>query len=94
MDCLTQRTSTSRELAELVGIPERQVEEHLPHIVKSLSRDTTRQFMQDPSTCRDCQFVFRDRTRFTTPSRCPRCRSEDIGAPQFRITCHESRSSS
>lgn len=82
---LTGTRLSSHQLAEMLGIPERQVEDHLTHVVRSLARDRTRRFILEPSTCPDCGFVFRDRTRLTRPSRCPRCRSEGITAPRYGI---------
>lgn len=84
-DLLTGTFRSSRQLAELVGIPERQVEDHLGHLIRSLGRDRTRRFVMDPSVCQDCGFVFRERTRLTKPSRCPRCRSEAVSPPRFGI---------
>jgi predicted Zn-ribbon and HTH transcriptional regulator len=69
----------------MLGIPERQVEEHLTHVVKTIARDKTRRFILDPARCQNCAFVFRDRTRLTSPSRCPQCRSEAISTPRFGI---------
>ena len=85
MQRITSALYSSRQLAELVGVPEREVEDHLTHITKSVARDRTRQFVLEPSRCRDCGFVFRDRTRLTRPSRCPRCRSEAISPPRYGI---------
>lgn len=85
MELLAGTLRTSRQLAELVGAPERQVEEHLAHIVRSVARDRARRFVLDPSACQDCGFVFRGRTRLTRPSRCPRCRSEAISVPRYGI---------
>jgi len=85
MQSITGTLYSSRQLAELVGVPERQVEDHLTHVAKSVARDRTRQFVLDPSRCRDCGFVFRERTRLTCPSRCPRCRSEAISPPRYGI---------
>lgn len=75
----------THQLAQMLGIPERQVEDHLEHVVKSVARDKTRRFMLEPSRCQDCEFVFRDRRRLTRPSRCPQCHSEDIAAPRYGI---------
>jgi hypothetical protein len=77
---------TSRELADRLDIPERDVEGHLPHIVRSLARTPQVAFLIEPSTCEGCGFRFRTRTRFTRPGRCPHCRSEDITPPRFEIT--------
>lgn len=85
MELITGALRASRELAELIGIPERQVEDHLTHIVKTVARDKIRRFVLEPSTCQDCRFVFRERTRLTRPSRCPRCRSEAITPPRYGI---------
>ena len=85
MQSITGTLYSSRQLAELVGVPERQVEDHLTHVAKSVARDRTRRFVLDPSRCRDCGFVFRERTRLTCPSRCPRCRSEAISPPRYGI---------
>lgn len=82
---LTGSRLSSYQLAQCLGIPERQVEDHLGHIVKTVSRDKARVFILEPSSCQDCGFVFRDRTRLTRPGRCPRCRSESITAPRYGI---------
>lgn len=85
IELLTGTLLSSHQLAQLLGIPERQVEDHLAHIVKTLSRDPARTFLLEPSECQDCTYVFRERTRLTRPSRCPRCRSEAITSPRFGI---------
>jgi hypothetical protein len=85
IDLITGTRLTSYQLAQLLGIPERQVEDHLTHVVKTLARDQSRRFVLDPSVCQDCGFVFRDRTRLTRPSRCPVCHSEGITAPRYGI---------
>ena len=76
---------SSHQLAQLLGIAERQVEYHLTHVVKTLAHNRSQRFVLDPSVCRDCGFIFRDRTRLTRPSRCPICHSEGITAPRYGI---------
>ena len=76
---------SSYQLAQMLGIAERHVEEHLTHVVKTIARDKTRQFIMDPARCQNCAFIFRDRSRLTRPSRCPHCRSEAIAAPRYGI---------
>jgi transcriptional regulator len=76
---------SSHQLAQMLGIPERQIEDHLTHVVKSVARDPSRRFILEPSTCPDCGFVFQDRRRLTRPSRCPRCRGEGITSPRYGI---------
>jgi predicted Zn-ribbon and HTH transcriptional regulator len=85
MDLLAGTRLTSYQLAQMLGLPERHIEDHLAHVMKSLTRDADRRFVLEPSTCPDCGFVFRDRRRLTKPSRCPRCKSEGITAPRYGI---------
>lgn len=39
VDCLTGSRLSSYQLAQLLGISERQVEDHLLHVVKTVTRD-------------------------------------------------------
>ncbi|MDH5625300.1 MAG: hypothetical protein OEY21_04285 [Nitrospira sp.] len=76
---------SSYQLAHTLGIAERLIEDHLPHVVKTLARDRTQRFVLEPSACSDCGFVFRNRAKLTRPSRCPMCRSEEITVPRYGI---------
>ncbi|MFO0705852.1 MAG: hypothetical protein U0412_03275 [Nitrospira sp.] len=91
IEVLTGTRLATHQLAQLVGIPERQVEEHLEHVVKSVSRDRTRRFILEPARCQECGFVFRDRRKLTRPSRCPQCKSEGVAPPRYGIEVAESR---
>lgn len=86
IDLLTGTLLSSHQLAQLLGMPERHVEDHLTHVVKTLARDPARTFLLEPSTCQDCAYTFRDRTKLTRPSRCPNCRSEAITPPRYGIS--------
>lgn len=85
MQAITGAQRSARDLAHALSIPERQVEEHLAHIAKTLAYGREGRFSLQPSACQDCGFVFRGRTRLTRPSRCPKCRSEAITPPRFEI---------
>ncbi|MGE0821521.1 MAG: transcriptional regulator [Candidatus Binatia bacterium] len=85
LDLLVDRRMTARQLAVVIKISERQVEDHLTHLVKSLERDRSRRFVIEPSECLDCEFVFKERSRITRPSHCPRCRSENTSAPRYGV---------
>lgn len=55
----------------------------LEHIRRSISsRHKMRIF---PSECNDCGFKFKGRSRFTSPSRCPRCKGERISPTMMKI---------
>jgi len=82
---LTGGLYSARDLAHLYAIPEREAEDHLSHIARSLTRDRTRRFVRETAECHQCGFLFRDRARFTRPGRCPTCRSERISSPRFGI---------
>jgi transcriptional regulator len=80
---LKEQTVTAKEISQAVGIREKEVYEHLSHIIRS--RSLGGKFILIPSTCKDCGFVFRKRDRLTPPGRCFLCRSEAITPPRFTI---------
>jgi transcriptional regulator len=81
---LLEGSRSALELSGLLRIPHKEVFEHLEHIRLSLSSQS-RTFLIDPARCLECQYLFRDRRRLASPSRCPRCRSEHIQDPKYRI---------
>ena len=85
MQALAGSMRSARELARELGMPERQVEDHLVHVVRSLKHDPSRRFLLSPASCQGCGFTFRERTKLTCPSRCPRCHSESIIPPRYGI---------
>lgn len=82
-DLLTKDRFTTRELSQALKIRERDVLDHLDHIVRSVSKKG--RFCIEPSVCRKCGFVFRDRKRLRSPGRCPVCKNEAITEPRFWI---------
>lgn len=85
MALLREQLHSARDLAAVLSIPEREVENHLTHVMRSLGRNSQLRFMMEHAFCHRCGFLFRERTRLTRPSRCPRCRSEDIASPRFGV---------
>ena len=81
---LMEGPKTARELSARVGIGEKDVAGHLEHLVRSVKQSGDR-FEVVPAACLDCGFVFKDRARFTRPSRCPRCKSQQLSTPRFAI---------
>ena len=73
-----------RGLSQALGIAERDVIAHLPHVQRSLAGSGARLVIQ-AAYCRSCGFVFKGRERFTRPGRCPRCRRTHIAPPAFRV---------
>ena len=78
---LKESPITARGLSQALHVSEKEVYEHLPHIEKSLR--SSGGIILDPARCLDCGFVFKKRTRLTTPGKCPICRSEAISPPVF-----------
>ncbi len=76
---------TIRDLSQALGISEREVITHLPH-VKQSAKHKGYEFVIEPSKCLKCRFIFEHRERYTKPSRCPKCRGEKINTPRFGIT--------
>ncbi|MDJ0866001.1 MAG: transcriptional regulator [Myxococcota bacterium] len=73
-------------LRDLLGLTVRQLEDDLRHVERS-ARGAGRRLEVRPAECVDCGQVFRDRAKrhLHPPGRCPRCRSERIRDPAFRL---------
>jgi predicted Zn-ribbon and HTH transcriptional regulator len=84
IDLLSQNEMTATDLSRSLGIEEKEIHQHLPHIFRSAAaQGWTLQIL--PSECLKCGFVFKDRTRFTPPGRCPHCKSTYIQKPAFKV---------
>lgn len=82
---------SAREIAVLVGLPlangERVVYEHLKHIAKTVWRTShgKESLFMIPPKCIECGYVFKDLREPRKPSKCPRCKSQRIEPPRFKI---------
>jgi transcriptional regulator len=74
----------AKELSAEVGIPEKDVSLHLQHVERSAKKGAEK-FILIPARCLGCGFTFSQRTRLSTPARCPSCASERIDPPQFEL---------
>ncbi len=74
--------ATARDLAKLLGLKVRLVLDDLEHLRLS----NRRSFELRPARCTGCGYVFKKRERLSTPSRCPKCRSERIIGPWMSLT--------
>jgi predicted Zn-ribbon and HTH transcriptional regulator len=81
---LREAPRTALDLSKLVGISERDVPEHLSHIARSLRRREG-QLRVEPVRCLACDFVFRERERYSRPGRCPECHGRRLTLPRFWI---------
>ena len=85
MDLLKVKPTDAQALSRAIGVSQRAIESHLPHVAKTVGKS----FEITASDCRDCDFKFKDRDRMTKPSKCPKCNGEDICPPQFFIRDEE-----
>jgi predicted Zn-ribbon and HTH transcriptional regulator len=85
-EVLLEGDATARDLSRRVGIPERDVAEHVEHLARSARHAGERLVVEAP-VCLACGFAFgqRERHRFTRPGRCPECHGRRITLPRFRI---------
>jgi len=83
-ELLEEREMGARELSVALGIPEKEVYAHLPHVARSAG-GRNRRFLVTPAQCRTCGYLFRERRRLTRPGRCPRCKRSYLRGPVYRI---------
>lgn len=77
-------TFSAKEISAAVRISEKEVYEHMEHILRSMS-NKERQLKITPAECKKCGFVFSKRKRLKKPGRCPICKAETIHEPLFSI---------
>jgi predicted Zn-ribbon and HTH transcriptional regulator len=80
---LEKGSMTARDLSKTIRISEKEAIAHMDHVAKSLK--PPKRLIIEPPVCNRCGFIFKDRRRFSSPSRCPQCRHEGIQPPAFRI---------
>ena len=84
VEALKEGPATARELSERVGIPEKDVPEHLEHVERSLEAHGEH-LVIDAAECIACGYAFKGRRKLTRPGKCPECGSERIDPPAFHI---------
>lgn len=82
-DHLRREPAAASQLASEFEITTDAALSHVEHVARSLA-DTDEELLVAPPECRDCGFDrFDDLTN--RPSRCPRCKSEDVDEPVFTV---------
>lgn len=79
IEALGQTPRSLSDLAGQFGVPRKEIDEALPHIVRS-ARAAGLRLVIVPARCRACDFTF-DASRLSRPSRCPACRSTSVHEP-------------
>ena len=85
LELLEKKQLTALEISRLVGIKEKEVYQHLPHIEKTV-KGKGRRLNMTPYYCMSCGFKFKERKRFYPPGRCPLCKEERISVAIFEIS--------
>ena len=70
-------------LARELGLPRRDVEDDLRHMIRS-ARAAGHRVAVLPARCKACGFTFDD-GRLTKPGKCPVCRASRIFEPQISV---------
>ncbi len=84
IDTLSREPMDLLQLSQVLGLGEKEILTHLPHIAKSLAHRKSR-FTMVPARCVGCGFEFKERRRFSPPGRCPRCRQSRIQGPWYQV---------
>lgn len=79
---LQQQPHTAKDLSMAIGLPEKQVYDHLQHIRLSYQQQGGA-LRIEPAVCKKCGFVFAKRQRFQKPGKCPVCRGQAIEEPRY-----------
>lgn len=81
-DILSKNRISLQEIANMFRVELKEILEDIEHIKKSIR---PKKLVMFPAQCRNCGFIFKERTKIKTPSKCPRCKHERIQASLFTI---------
>jgi transcriptional regulator len=83
MEMLSREPRTVSSLARELGIPRRDLETDLRHMIRS-ARAGGHRVIVEPARCRTCGFLFGEE-KLSKPSRCPECRGTRLYEPLVRV---------
>ena len=82
IEILSKEEKTAQELANFFRVELKFILDDLVHVKRSVR---PRKLKSKPAYCKACGFIFKERSKVSKPSRCPRCKKEAIQAAVFRI---------
>lgn len=82
IETLQANRQTAQQLANYFQTTSKDILEDLQHIEKTIR---PKKLKIDPAHCKSCSFIFRERSKVSKPSKCPRCNSEWIEAQMFGV---------
>lgn len=84
IELLREEELDALDLSQILSIREKEVYEHLPHIAKTVAA-AGEKLVIHPYVCQNCDYTFKERSRFNRPGRCPRCREGHIRMATYLI---------
>ncbi len=84
IDILLNHPHTLEELAELLEVKPKDVEDDLRHLLRSLRHQPYKAVIIPPR-CRQCGFDRFKSEKLHKPSRCPECKGTFVEAPQIML---------
>ena len=85
IELLKREALSAREVSQILGVRETAVVDHLRHLEKSVAAKGGKLEIL-PFKCLECGFVFRERSRYSRPGRCPKCKGTYLQTPRFHIS--------
>ncbi|RJQ15675.1 transcriptional regulator [Candidatus Woesearchaeota archaeon] len=79
---LSEQSFSLQQLANHFKTDVADLTEDIAHVKLSIH---PLKLLSDPAFCKKCGYVFQERNKIKTPSKCPRCKSEWIEAQKFKI---------
>lgn|SRR3989338_2501127 len=84
IELLEKDKLTAKQLADLFRADMKYILEDLKHIAQTV-KISHKKLKIEPAVCNVCGYTFKERERLSRPTKCPKCRSEDITEPVFYI---------
>jgi len=82
---LSERPLDILTLAQVLDIREREVVDHLPHVVRTVTAHGGKLIVRE-AQCEACGYRFKERKRLSPPTRCPRCKQSRIVGPWYEVS--------
>jgi beta-phosphoglucomutase family hydrolase len=83
MQMLSHKPMSINEIARLLELGAREIEEDVRHLIKSL-RHSSQRIVVTPAQCRKCGFVFAQ-NKLRKPGKCPSCHGTWIEEPMLHV---------
>ena len=83
MEILSADPRTASSLARELGLPRRDVEDDLRHMIRS-ARAAGHRVVVEPARCKACGYLFSEE-KLAKPSRCPQCKGTWLFEPLVRV---------